>query len=189
MEQHLNLFTLRPPQRHFDQPWMFVSVGGSVGWNTLPPVLCVTVLVLCSSNWFTMLHLYTLSILCTLFLISNALANGEYWGYFKWTDEQNPNRTNLYCPNGCKESNHLNGCCLCSAVPLWELNQMKVTNLNLEYIDRRGHAVLLLPNPSEINRIPTFTRITYSNGFLAFMPINLCSFPDVVAIDLSHNLL
>nr|XP_022294587.1 uncharacterized protein LOC111104740 [Crassostrea virginica] len=136
-----------------------------------------------------MLHLYTLSILCTLFLISSALANGEYWGYFKWTDEQNPNRTNLYCPNGCKESNHLNGCCLCSAVPLWELNQMKVTNLNLEYIDRRGHAVLLLPNPSEINRIPTFTRITYSNGFLAFMPINLCSFPDVVAIDLSHNLL
>lgn len=115
----------------------------------------------------------------------NLSITGAFPGYFKLADENNPNRTNLFCPDNCKE--HHDSCCACRAKPLWELDNNIIDDLNLEYVNRRGYAVIYSDKAGKI-RTSQFLKIKHSNGFLAFLPKNLCSFRNIVEIDFSHNL-
>lgn len=127
-------------------------------------------------------------ITCLFISMWNLSITGAFPGYFKLVDETNPNRTNLYCPDYCKDREHQDNCCACRSKPLWELNNTIIDDLNLEYVNRRGCAVIYLDQAGKI-RNSQFLKIKHSNGFLAFLPKKLCSFRYIVEIDFSHNLL
>lgn len=127
-------------------------------------------------------------ITCAFISMWNLSITGAFPGYFKLADENNPNRTNLYCPDNCKDREHPDNCCACRAKPLWELDNAIIDSLNLEYVNRRGYAVIYSDQAGKI-RNSQFLKIKHSNGFLAFLPKNLCSFRYIVEIEFPHNLL
>lgn len=108
-------------------------------------------------------------ITCAFISMWNLSITGAFPGYFKLADENNPNRTNLYCPDNCKDREHPDNCCACRAKPLWELDNAIIDNLNLEYVNRRGYAVIYSDQAGKI-RNSQFLKIKHSNGFLAFLP-------------------
>lgn len=108
-------------------------------------------------------------------------------GYISWKDPTQ-NRTDLLCPCSdrfCSDPSDISDKrCRCHARPLWEIRPNEADNIYLEYLSRRGGAVVVPSN----NISPKNAQILdHQNGFLSQIPENICSYQSLVKIDFSGN--
>ena len=76
-------------------------------------------------------------------------------------------------------------CCACDSVTPREIGNVPTNHLLTEYILPRGARSLLVPQPGYNSSLPSV--VVHSNERLKSFPENLCKFPEVVNLDLSHN--
>lgn len=127
-------------------------------------------------------------LIITIIVVWNISQTHSFWQYFEWTGKYNNNRTNLFCPLYCKDQTdeHAESCCCCNSKTLWELDTRRLLTLETEYTGRRGKAIIL-PKPSVKVGYTQFIKVVHVSGFLVFMPLNMCSYSDIVEINFSKN--
>ncbi|KAK3086749.1 hypothetical protein FSP39_022833 [Pinctada imbricata] len=104
--------------------------------------------------------------------------------YSLWTPKDQE-RKDLYCPESIRLSlRDKRIFCSCCSIPRWKYEQIRIGNLQLEYLNRRGKSFLL---DSENQAV--LHRIQKENGFLSALPINYCQFTTIVEIFLKGNLI
>lgn len=84
------------------------------------------------------------------------------------------------------------GCfnCTCHKVPRWMTTDDAVKPLGIEIVRRSGCSLLIsnsLISASLISK--SFYSASYTNSFLSRLPDNICSFPRIVSVNFSHNLI
>lgn len=108
-------------------------------------------------------------------------------GYISWKDPTQ-NRTDLLCPCSdifCSDPSDVsNKRCRCHARPLWDIRPDETDNIFLEYLSRRGGAVVVSPNTVPPQNVQI---LDHQNGFLSQIPENICSYQSLVKIDFSGN--
>lgn len=80
--------------------------------------------------------------------------------------------------------------CTCHKVPRWMTTRDAVKHLGIEIVKRSGHSLLIsntLISASLISK--SFHSVSYTHSFLSRLPDNICSFPKIVIVNFSHNLL
>lgn len=107
-------------------------------------------------------------------------------GYYQWSPSTGQR---LFCPTFCQAREEPDRCCACEASPCWNIAQnvsqvcgTSISNLELEYVNNLGEAVLIAPVIADIYRLIS------THGSLTKVPRNICSFSNsLVEIDLSYN--
>ncbi|XP_048751875.2 slit homolog 2 protein-like [Ostrea edulis] len=87
------------------------------------------------------------------------------------------NEDNVNCTPGRK--NHI---CTCFMKPMWKDSSLK--ELTIEYINRKGGSRILYDVPGSDSDL---YHVSEPNSFLTLLPSNLCSFPNIVKINFTHN--
>lgn len=80
--------------------------------------------------------------------------------------------------------------CTCHKVPRWMTTDDAVKHLGIEIVKRSGHSLLIsnsLMSASLISK--SFYSASYTHSFLSRLPDNICSFPRIVSVNFSHNLI
>lgn len=121
-------------------------------------------------------------------IYSLSFTNGYQQNYFQW-NESRLNRSDLLCPcinSGCddKEEVDIEKMCRCQAIPLWKKQQSETENIYLEYLSRKGMAVVVSSDDILAKKAQI---IDHRNGFLNKIPENICSYRNLVKIDFSGN--
>ncbi|XP_063431876.1 toll-like receptor 4 [Mytilus trossulus] len=124
------------------------------------------------------------------------LKEGQCAGWFNFTYESIPNNF-LFCDQCCQsgecsfhkvyyEKDTLIRCCVSNwsvmkIKTLWDLEPELVEKLHIEYTSIFGTADVLVETEG------MFYQVIHQDGYLSFIPDNICSFPDIVEIDFSNN--
>ena len=96
----------------------------------------------------------------------------------------NETLSHTYCDNFIFDSYFTDILCACYAKTKWQLTETNISNVFMEYLNVNGTGLLIHSDSYNNSSQISFTE---TSGILRELPKNLCDFPGLLTINVSHN--